>query len=86
VSNHVHYGNTTTPGYDQLAAIKTDGSGTMQVWAHARTIQDNSAGGYEYAASTHAVPNRDGTKIMWGGRWNSSGSVYSYVVAMEPRQ
>jgi hypothetical protein len=83
LSQNVYY-DSGTPGHDQLVAVKTDGSGTMQVWAHARTIQSSS--GYEYAASTHAVPNRDGTKIMWGGNWNDTGNMYSYVVAMEPRR
>jgi hypothetical protein len=83
VSNHVYWSSRTYPGYDQLMAVKTDGSGTIQVWAHARTIQDGNA--YQYDASTFATPNRDGTKIMWGGKWNATGSIYSYVVAMEPR-
>ena len=84
LSNHVYYGSGTLPGHDQIAALKTDGSGTLQVFAHAHTIQP--ADTYDYDASTHAVPNRDGTKVMWGGRWDDSGGMYSYVVAMEPRR
>jgi hypothetical protein len=81
LSNHA-YSSTGTKGFDQIVAVKTDGSGQVRVFAHARTIQP--IGSYVYDASTHAVPNRDGTKVMWGGRWNNSGGLYSYVVQMQP--
>jgi hypothetical protein len=81
LSNHV-YSTSGVPGHDQLVAVKTDGSGTVQVFAHAHTIQP--IGTYSYEASTMAAPNRDGSKIIWGGRWNNSGNIYSYVVEMQP--
>jgi len=80
VSGNV-YSSLGDPGHDQLAAVKVDGSQTVQVFAHARTIQPRDE--YVYSDSTHAVPNRDGTKIMWGGRWNDTGGLYSYVVAVK---
>jgi hypothetical protein len=76
LSNHVS--STSNPGHDQIVAVKTDGSQQVQVWCHARTWQ---GGTFVYERSTFAVPNRTGDKVMWGGRWNDTGSnVYSYVV------
>jgi hypothetical protein len=80
LSNHV-YGSMGTPGHDQIVAVKTDGSETVQVFAHARTVQPT--GSFVYERSTFAVPNRDGTKVIWGGRWNGGGNVYSYVVRVK---
>lgn len=80
VSQNV-FDNSSTPGHDQIAAVKVDGSQTVQVFSHARTIQPRAE--YVYAESTHAVPNRDGTKVMWGGRWNDTGGMYSYVVEVK---
>jgi hypothetical protein len=79
LSNHVRR-RDGLPGQDQIIAVKTDGSGKVKVFSHARTIQ--AAGSYSYAASTMAVPNRNGTKVMWGGRWNGSGGIYAYVVTL----
>lgn len=80
VSGNV-YSGLGNPGHDQLAAVKIDGSQTVQVFAHARTIQPRDE--YIYDESTHAAPNRDGTKIIWGGRWNDTGGMYSYVVEVK---
>jgi hypothetical protein len=85
LSNHVIYG-TNSPGLDQIIAAKLDGSLETQVWCHARTIQTPAQ--YDYDASTHAVPNIDGTKVMWGGGWERSttgnSNLRSYVVRIAP--
>jgi hypothetical protein len=69
VSNHL-FGtgqNANRPGWDQVLAVKVDGSKEVQAFCHARTVQLSSEYKYEY--STHAVPSPDGTRVTWGGAW-----------------
>lgn len=58
------------PGCDQMVSIATDGSG-VRVWAHAHTS------GATYASQPHAVPSRDGRRVLFASDWG--GAVYAYV-------
>lgn len=80
ISNH--YQSDGEPGWDQIIAVKTDGSQTVKPFCHARTIQTNTQ--YTYALSTHAVPSPDGLKATWGGGWErwttDEDTPHGYVV------
>lgn len=78
----VYQGTTSIgPGKDQVAAVALDGSGDMQVFAHAHHV---SAGAdATYVESPFAVSNRDGTKVYFGSEWDVTGRVNMYVAGME---
>jgi hypothetical protein len=61
-------------GDDQVVAVKTDGSGTVQVFAHAHHRTSN------YQEMTMAVPDRDGTRVVFASEWG--GSLNTYVARM----
>jgi hypothetical protein len=85
LSRNTTYNNAEN-GWDQIVCAKVDGSLEHQVWCHSRVIQPNAT--YVYAQSTHATPNRDGTKVVYGGGWNDTISNNSnnrgYVVRIAP--
>jgi hypothetical protein len=62
------------PGNDQIVALKTDGSGTVEVFgfAHHKLMA--------YGNEPHGVPSRDGMRVMFASEWGGSG-VYAYVAA-----
>ncbi|GAA3401981.1 hypothetical protein ACFFNY_35175 [Paenibacillus hodogayensis] len=64
-------------GHDEVLAVKLDGSGTVERFAH----QHHQASKSIYAAQPQAVPNRDGTKVVFASDWDGGNSapVYSYV-------
>lgn len=62
------------PGRDQLVAVKTDGSGTVEVFG----FSNNHTSGSTYAGQAHAVPSRDGSKVLFASRRDAS-SAYAYV-------
>jgi hypothetical protein len=70
------YDNAITAGRagrDQVIALKTDGSGTVEVFAfsqHADTA--------DYAMQPHAVPAPDGRRVLFASEWNGA-SVFTYV-------
>lgn len=67
----------TTGGYDEVFAVKLDGSGTVQRFAHAR-----QSAGIPYDWQTMAVPSRDGSRVLFSNDWSlGTGSPsYAYVV------
>ncbi len=74
---------TDKPGYEQVLAIKTDGSAAVQVFAHAHAARVLSPA--SYAATPFAAPSRDGKRVIWGSAWegNESGTagneIFAYV-------
>jgi hypothetical protein len=71
------YDNTATagkPGRDQLVAVKTDGSGTVEVFGFAHHTDTTT-----YAMQPHAVPAPDGRHVLFASEWGTTG-VYAYVV------
>lgn len=51
---------------DEIIAVRMDGSGTVERYAHTRT---ETAGCYRCEA--HAVPSRDGKRIVWASTWGT---------------
>ena len=72
------YDNSVTasrPGNDQVVAVRTDGSGTVEVFAFAHHNDCSS-----YAAQTQAVPSPDGKHVLFASEWGGS-SVFAYVAS-----
>ncbi len=61
------------PGHDQIVAVKTDGSGIVEVFGFSHHTNTSN-----YAMQPHAVPSPDGTKVLFASEWGSS-SVLAYV-------
>jgi hypothetical protein len=67
---------------DELVAVKLDGSGSVERYAH--THSDSDVGGYR--AEPHGVPARDGRRILWASTWTlnatggSSSITQAYIV------
>lgn len=72
--------NSDMPGYDEVYALKLDGSGTAERFGH---IHHANTGTYEFQAQ--AVPNRDGSRVLFASAWdgaNGSSNVYAFVLEM----
>jgi hypothetical protein len=54
---------------DELVAIKLDGSGSVERYAHSHS---NSSGCYR--CEPHSVPARDGRRILWASTWTINGT------------
>ena len=61
-------------GYREVFALRMDGSGTVNRFAHHHTSAD------PYVAEAQAVPNPEGTKVMFASDWDGQHEVSSYVV------
>lgn len=60
---------------DEIFAVRLDGSGVVERFAHQHR---SSAEAYEREA--HAVPSRDGSRVLWASDWElERGPVYAYV-------
>lgn len=69
---------TTAPNYQQIFAVKLDGSGMVNSYAHVHHSEDTT-----YEHSPFGVPNRDGTIVMWRSDWGKKkGEVESYIASM----
>jgi hypothetical protein len=68
----------TLPGNDQVLAVNLDGSGTVEVFAHAHHYDSR------YESSPFAVPSRDGARVLFGSEWTAGGPIYAYVAGMAP--
>lgn len=61
--------------YDEVFAVRLDGSGIVERFAHQHR-STNAA----YEREAHAVPSRDGSKMLWASDWERPhGPVYAYV-------
>lgn len=66
------------PNYQEVFAVKLDGSGTVQRFAHEHHSRNK-----DYARQPHGVPNRDGSKVLWASDWDDGRTpVYAYVAEM----
>jgi hypothetical protein len=71
------FDNTATagrPGHDQVVAVKTDGSGTVEVFGFSHHTNTTI-----YAMQPQAVPSPDGRHVIFASEWAST-SVLAYVV------
>ncbi|MFL0352534.1 T9SS type A sorting domain-containing protein [Xanthomarina sp. GH4-25] len=64
---YVSEGCCNTVGYKEIFAIKLDGSDMIERFAVHHT--DENAG---YGHQAHAVPNRDGSQVMFASNWANS--------------
>jgi hypothetical protein len=72
LSNYDSVSQANKPGCDQIVALKTDGSQTVEVFANAHHGTDI------YARDPMATVSRDGTRVLFGSEWDGS-SVYAYI-------
>jgi hypothetical protein len=78
----VYVGYWPSPGKrfsDELVAVKLDGSGSVERYAH--THSDSKLGGYR--AEPHGVPARDGHRILWASNWMLNDTAGSSAVTQE---
>ncbi len=79
-----HYYNTSKRFYDEIIAVKMDGSQTVERLAHSHS--NNAAGGdIGYRSETHAVPSWDGRRVIFASNWSrycspTCGSYTTYDV------
>jgi hypothetical protein len=75
-------GTPTSPKADNqgVFAVKIDGSRTVNRFAHAHHSLVEA-----YERAPMAVPNPDGTRVMWASDWDSgTAPVYGYVATQSP--
>jgi hypothetical protein len=63
-----------TGGYDEVFAVKLDGSGTVQRFAHA-----HQSAGISYEWQSMAVPSRDGSRVLFSNDWGMGSGTPSYA-------
>ncbi len=80
---HLSTRNYSRPGWalksgaGELYAVKLDGSGTVERFAHERSTKRN------YSAEPRGSVSPDGRKVIWNSDWGDSAApVYAYVAEM----
>lgn len=68
------------PFYDEVVAVKLDGSMTIRRLAHLRTRL------LDYETEAQAVPSPDGSRVLWASNWEAETGrpVAAYVVTVPP--
>ena len=75
VSEFADRGAPRLANRDSLLAVSLDGSGTVERFGH--EFRSNRSA---YVREAHAVPSRDGTRVLWASDWQRPrGPVYAYV-------
>lgn len=68
----------STPFYQEVVAIRTDGSGEARRLVATRNAE------HDYWSEPHASPSPDGTKIIWSSNWGKAGApVSDYVTHVD---
>lgn len=76
------YGEPSKPNYQQIYAVKIDGSQTVNSFAH---IHHSSVIGYNRSA--FGVPDRGGSRVMFRSDWETGiGEIDSYVAELVKKQ
>ena len=70
-----HRGPTWPPYWDEVVAVKLDGSMTVERIAHLHTKR------IDYLTEAHAVPSPDGNRVLWASTWESGAGrpICAYV-------
>ena len=70
-----HRGPTWPPYWDEVVAVKLDGSMTVERIAHLHTKRT------DYLTEAHAVPSPDGSRVLWASAWkkDSGRPIGAYV-------
>jgi hypothetical protein len=69
--------SSTSAGNDQIVAVKTDGTGTVEPFGFT-----HSNGTGDYDSSPHGSSNRTGTIVIWGSDWGGA-NVYAFVAGTD---
>jgi hypothetical protein len=83
VSTFYHGSKTDAYMYKQIFALKLDGSGTVQRFAPGTFANSPASKAYEREAQ--AVPNRDGSLVLWASDWldaSSDATIHTYVAGV----
>lgn len=65
------------PVYQEIVALRIDGSGDMRRIAHTRSTT------HDYLSEAHASPSPDGSQVIWASNWGRpGGSVAAYVARL----
>jgi hypothetical protein len=70
-----HHGPTWPPYWDEVVAVKLDGSMTVERIAHLHAKRT------DYLTEAHAVPSPDGNRVLWASAWEAASGrpVAAYV-------
>jgi hypothetical protein len=67
---------------DEVVAVRLDGSGAVQRFAHKHSLFSGC-----YRCESHAVPSRDGRRVLWASNWafhcvscTATNDIKTYVV------
>jgi hypothetical protein len=63
------------PYFQEIAALKLDGSGNLRQIVHTRSAKQ------DYWSEPHASPSPDGSKVIWASNWERAGNPVSSYVA-----
>ena len=63
------------PFYQEIVALRIDGSGEIKRIAHTRQARD------DYWSEAHASPSPDGTQVIWSSNWGQAGAPVADYVA-----
>ena len=71
-----HRGPSWAPYWDEVVAVKLDGSLTVERIAHLHTKM------IDYLTEAHAVPSPDGNRVLWASSWGaiSGRPIGAYIV------
>ena len=61
-----HRGPSWPPFWDEVDAVKTDGSLTVERIARLHTLRT------DYLTESHAVPSPDGNRVLWASDWEAA--------------
>jgi hypothetical protein len=62
------------PFYQEIVALRLDGSGDARRIVHTRSVE------HDYVSEAHASPSPDGSQVIWASNWGQPGApVASYV-------
>jgi hypothetical protein len=70
--------NTNIEGFDEAFALKLDGSMTVERFAHEHHVPLT-----QYYEQPQAVPNQDGSKVLFSSNWDGGSVVYDYIAEMQ---
>lgn len=76
-----HRGPTWPPYWDEVVAVKLDGSMTVERIAHLHTRRT------DYLTEAHAIPSPDGKRVLWASAWEAESGrpIGAYVAEMVGR-
>ena len=80
-ATYQHRGPTWPPYFDEVIAVKLDGSLTVERIAHLHTYVT------DYLTEAHATPSPDGRRVIWAGNWgNKTGRPIGTYVTEQAQQ